>query len=150
MNPGMQQMNPGMQQMNQGNGMNNNIMMTMMGQMMDQMMNIMSNMVKENNNKETPSFNEDIINLQFQSSKKKEEENFTINIVCHPKEKWKDVFQRYCFKTNEKKEYLLFICNAKRLQDDQTVGSTDLFNSPKILVIDIRDLEGSKYIYYNF
>ena len=83
--------------------------------------------------------------MLFKRNKKKKEEEFQITIVCKKNEKWKNVFQRYCTKTNEKRENLLFIFDAKNLEDNETVASTvNIINMSKIRVIDVENLDGGK------
>ena len=90
-----------------------------------------------------------LITIIFQRNKKNENENvdFRIKIICKYDELVKDILDRYCFKTNEKKDDLLFLYNSANLQKKNliTVQSAGLINMSIILVIGTKQLIGGKF-----
>ena len=76
------------------------------------------------------------------TSKKVEKKNFKITVICKGDELVNDVIQRYCFKTNEKKEDLLFLFNSKQLDIKKTVDQSKLLKGSLILVVDVKPMVG--------
>ena len=76
------------------------------------------------------------------TSKKVEKKNFKITVICKGDELVNDVIQRYCFKTNEKKEDLLFLYDSKQLDIKNTVEQTKLLAGSLILVVDVKPMVG--------
>ena len=58
----------------------------------------------------------------------------------------KEVLNRYCFKTNEKKDKLVFLFNGRQLIEGKTVGNSGIINMSQIMVIDASGLVGGKYL----
>ena len=59
----------------------------------------------------------------------------------------KTVLDRYCFKTNENKEDLLFLFNSLKVKEDVTVHNLGLVNKSIILVIDHKPMKGGKFYF---
>ena len=135
-----------MQMMN--NAFNNEIIKMMM--MNTNINNFQPNNNPNNNTSPSPSagYNDsteedDKISLLFKrTSKKVEKKNFQITIVCNRNELVSDVIQRYCFKTNEKKEDLLFLYDSKQLDIKKTVEQSNLLKGSLILVVDVKPMVG--------
>ena len=60
------------------------------------------------------------------------------------KELVKDVLDRYCFKTNEKKDKLVFLFNHRQLIEDKTIRNSGIIDMSQIMVIDASGLRGGK------
>ena len=60
------------------------------------------------------------------------------------KELVKDVLDRYCFKTNEKKDKLVFLFNHGQLIEDKTIRNSGIIDMSQIMVIDASGLRGGK------
>ena len=160
----MDKNNKNMMVMN-GMGMNTMInMMNNMNQLQKMMMEMMknennnynnninfNNSVNQNNNnyENNNDLNDEKLTIIFQRNKKNENENvdFRIKIICKYDELVKDILDRYCFKTNEKKDDLLFLYNSANLQKKNliTVQSAGLINMSIILVIGTKQLIGGKF-----
>ena len=153
--------------MNNNMGMNNNMMMqAMMNNIMNnQLLTIMANMINNKNNFQNPQTNNNNFNNNNSSTnneednnlssdngqvslifkrtdKRTKEESFKITIVCNKKDLIKDVIKNYCFKTNEKKENLLFLINSKQLDGNKTVEEEHLLSGTIILVVDTKPMKG--------
>ena len=89
--------------------------------------------------------NSDELELVFRKNKDKDNTEFTIKIICKYDELVKDVIDRYCFKTNEKKRDLLFFFNSEKLKENITVRNATLINMSVIFVINARGIEGGKF-----
>ena len=142
--------------MNNGMGMNNMMMnnLLMNHYMLNQMVNMMSNVVakkekieeaeyknkKSNEENEDPS-EDDQISLVFKRTKDNKI-NFKITIICKKNEKVKDIINRYCFKTQENKDNLLFFFNGRQLGKERTVEMEGLLNNSIIFVINVKDAYG--------
>jgi hypothetical protein len=147
------------------NNMMNNMMMNRMMNMFNNMNMMVNNMMNNNNNFQNPQENSNInnsynpnkkeepslptedemISLLFKrNDKKTKKENFRITIICKKTDLISEVIKRYCFKTNEKKENLLFLSNAKELDEKLTVEQSLLSSSSIILVIDTIKMRGGK------
>ena len=162
MNNGMINNNGMMMNNNNNMMMNNNALMQMQimnnafnNEILKMMMNMNINNFQPNNNPNnntspSPSAGnndsteeDDKINLVFKrTSKKVEKKNFRITIQCKGNELVSDVIQRYCFKTNEKKEDLLFLFNSKQLDTKKTVEQSALLKGSLILVVDVKPMVG--------
>ena len=97
------------------------------------------------NNNEENNLDDEQLSLLFQRSKKNDKVDFKIKIICKYNELVKDVLDRYCFKTNEKKEDLLFLFNSVNLKENITVKKAGMINMSKVLVIDHKIMEGGKF-----
>ena len=166
----MDKNNKNMMMMN-GMGMNTMInTMNNMNQLQQMMMEMMknennnnnynnninfNNSVNQNNNNDENNndLNDEKLTIIFQRNKKNENENvdFRIKIICKYDELVKDILDRYCFKTNEKKDDLLFLYNSANLQKKNliTVQSAGLINMSIILVIGTKQLIGGKFNLFN-
>ena len=165
MNQNMNMMNQNnMNMMMNQNSMNNTSMMNMMiamrnieqfnMMMMNNFNNVnnnnnfnINNIVNQNysNNEFDNNLDDEQLNIYFQRNKKNDNIEFKIRIICKYDELVKDVIDRYCFKTNEKKEELLFLFNSKKMKENETVQNARLMNMSRILVIDTKQLIGGKF-----
>ena len=173
MNPMMMnpQMNPMM--MNpQMNPMMNGMMMNMMANIygVAQMQNIMMNNIQKmqqdyinqqnqaiqtnsnnngtnnfntpNNNNTTP--NNNIITLIFVRTDKDKKEDFKITLLCSKSDTINQMIDKYCEKTFEEKENLLFLCNSENLGQypNRTIDNAALLNNSMIMVVNKKDMYG--------
>jgi len=101
------------------------------------------------NNNEENNLDDDQLTIDFQRNKKNDVVDFKIKIICKFNDLIKDVLNRYCFKTNEIKENLLFLYNSVNLNDKKfeniTVQNAGIINMSRILVIDPRQMDGGKF-----
>ena len=164
MNPmmGNQQMNPMM------NGMMMNMMANIYG--VAQMQNIMMNNIQKmqqdyinqqnqaiqnnNNNNGTNNFNtpnnnnttpnNNIITLIFVRTDKEKNEDFKITLLFSKSDTINQMIDKYCEKTFEKKENLLFLCNSANLGQypNRTIDNYGLLNNSMIMVVNKRDMYG--------
>ena len=164
MNPmmGNQQMNPMM------NGMMMNMMANIYG--VAQMQNIMMNNIQKmqqdyinqqnqaiqtnsnnngtnnfntpNNNNTTP--NNNIITLILVRNDKEKKEDFKITLLCSKGDTINQMIDKYCEKTFEIKENLLFLCNSENLGQypNRTIDNAGLLNNSMIMVVNKRDMYG--------
>ena len=164
MNPmmGNQQMNPMM------NGMMMNMMANIYG--VAQMQNIMMNNIQKmqqdyinqqnqaiqtnsnnngtnnfntpNNNNTTP--NNNIITLILVRTDKEKKEDFKITLLCSKSDTINQMIDKYCEKTFEKKENLLFLCNSANLGQypNRTIDNAGLLNNSMIMVVNKKDMYG--------
>ena len=173
MNPmmGNQQMNPMM--MNpQMNPMMNGMMMNMMAniygvaQMQNMVMNNLQKMQQDyinqqnqaiqtnNNNNGTNNFNtpdnnnttpnNNIITLIFVRTDKEKNEDFKITLLFSKSDTINQMIDKYCEKTFEKKENLLFLCNSANLGQypNRTIDNAALLNNSMIMVVNKKDMYG--------
>ena len=70
--------------------------------------------------------------------------NFQITIICKKNELLGHVIKRYCFKTNEKEDDLVFLNNSKQLDKKKTVEQFGLLDGMTILVVDVGPMKGGK------
>ena len=173
MNPmmGNPQMNPMM--MNpQMNPMMNGMMMNMMANIygIAQMQNIVMNNLQKmqqdyinqqnqaiqtnNNNNGTNNFNtpnnnnttpnNNIITLIFVRTDKEKNEDFKITLLFSKSDTINQMIDKYCEKTFEKKENLLFLCNSANLGQypNRTIDNAGLLNNSMIMVVNKRDMYG--------
>ena len=164
MNPmmGNQQMNPMM------NGMMMNMMANIYG--VAQMQNIMMNNIQKmqqdyinqqnqaiqtnNNNNGTNNFNtpnnnnttpnNNIITLIFVRTDKEKNEDFKITLLFSKSDTINQMIDKYCEKTFEKKENLLFLCNSANLGQypNRTIDNAGLLNNSMIMVVNKKDMYG--------
>jgi len=164
MNPmmGNQQMNPMM------NGMMMNMMANIYG--VAQMQNIMMNNIQKmqqdyinqqnqaiqtnNNNNGTNNFNtpdnnnttpnNNIITLIFVRTDKEKNEDFKITLLFSKSDTINQMIDKYCEKTFEKKENLLFLCNSANLGQypNRTIDNAALLNNSMIMVVNKKDMYG--------
>ena len=173
MNPmmGNPQMNPMM--MNpQMNPMMNGMMMNMMANIygIAQMQNIVMNNLQKmqqdyinqqnqaiqtnSNNNGTNNFNtpdnnnttpnNNIITLIFVRTDKEKNEDFKITLLCSKSDTINQMIDKYCEKTFEKKENLLFLCNSANLGQypNRTIDNAALLNNSMIMVVNKKDMYG--------
>ena len=100
---------------------------------------------QNDNNNEDNNLDPDQLSIIFQRNKKDDKVDFKIKIICKYNELVRDVLNRYCFKTNEKKKNLLFLYNSVNLKEDITVQNAGMLNMSKVLVIDHKIMEGGKF-----
>jgi len=58
-----------------------------------------------------------------------------------------DVINRYCFKTNEDKDDLLFLYNSKKLNESLTVHNAGLNNTSIVYVVNFKNTFIGKYLF---
>ena len=136
--------------------MNMLLMNNMMNQMivkMNEKLNAMNNNNNNNNNYQNPDinpndngqFDDDKLTIIFERKIKKDDKKnipFKITIMCLKNELLSEVVNRYCNKTLEKKENLLFLFNNKQLKLNRTLMEENLLNGSIIYVIDSSGMKG--------
>ena len=98
--------------------------------------------MNSNNNMNSNNMNNDELAIVFKRNNDKDKTQFTIKIICKYDELVKDVFDRYCFKTNEKKKDLLFFFNSLQLKENLTVRESGLTNTSIVFVINASGIRG--------
>ena len=98
-----------------------------------------------NNNQNNDNLTDDKLTIVFKRNKKDDKVDFIIKIICTDNELVKDVLDRYCFKTNEKKEDLLFLFNSLKVKENVSVHNLGLVNMSIILVIDHKPMKGGNF-----
>ena len=144
------------------NGMNANMMemmMNNMNQLQKMMMNMMNNannnnkninfnnLVNQNNNNNEVNndLNDEQLTIVFQRNKRSDKIDFIIKIVCKYDDLVNDVLNRYCLKTCERRDDLLFLYNSVNLKQNITVQNAGIINMSRILVIDTKQLIGGNF-----
>ena len=163
MNPMM--MNPQMNPMMNGMMMNmmaniygvaqmQNIMMYNIQKMQQDYINQQNQAIQTNNNNNgTNSFNtpnnnttpnNNIITLIFVRTDKDKKEDFKITLLCTKSDTINQMIDKYCEKTFEKKENLLFLCNSANLGQypNRTIDNAGLLNNSMIMVVNKKDMYG--------
>ena len=129
--------------MNQNNMNNNMINQNNINNMMNNnnIMNVGNNLEMNNwnNNQESQNFQEidEFLNLHFKKGR-----NSDLVIFCKNNELLSEVVKRYCHKSLQKREDLLFLFNCNILREDRTVQELNLLNDSKILVLDNKPMYG--------
>ena len=85
------------------------------------------------------------MSLIFQRNKADSNKNFKITIYCKDNEKLFDITERYLHKVLEKRENILFLYNAKTLDNNdlkKTPRDLKLIKNSTIFAVDIELLEG--------
>ena len=97
-----------------------------------------------NNNQESQNLQEEdeFLRLIFKRIFEQEEKNFNLTVLCKENELLSEVLKRYCHKTIQKKEDLIFLYNSQKLREDKTVQELGLFNGSSILVITYENMIG--------
>jgi len=155
--------NNNMMNMMNNNNMNNLMMMNMLMNANQMMANICQQLNQNNNNNNinnnitnntnnntnfAPITNVDNtekekISLLFQrQNRKNKQNNFKITILCLEDELLSEVVKRYCHKTQESQEKLLFLFNSKQLELNKTVREATLIEGSIILVVDVGPMQG--------
>jgi hypothetical protein len=95
-----------------------------------------------NNNNTTP--NNNIITLILVRTDKDKKEDFKITLLCTKSDTINQMIDKYCEKTFEKKENLLFLCNSANLGQypNRTIDNYGLLNNSMIMVVNKRDMYG--------
>ena len=95
-----------------------------------------------NNNNTTP--NNNIITLILVRNDKEKKEDFKITLLCSKSDTINQMIDKYCEKTFEKKENLLFLCNSANLGQypNRTIDNYGLLNNSMIMVVNKKDMYG--------
>ena len=104
-----------------------------------------SNQSNDNNNNinnENYPDSDEKLTIIFMTNKKNGDLDFIIKIICKEDELVKDIIDRYCFKTDQKKEDLLFLYNSKKLDENQTILEAKLNSTSIIMVVNIKNIYG--------
>ena len=83
-----------------------------------------------------------MVTIIFKRNKKNGDVDFIIKIICKEDELVKDIIDRYCFKTDQKKEDLLFLYDSKKLDENQTILEARLNSGSIIYVVNFGDTYG--------
>jgi len=105
------------------------------------------NQTNDNNNDEDNCDLDDKLTIIFKTNKKDGSLDFVIKIVCKEDELVEDIINRYCFKTNQKKENLLFLYNSKKLVENQTILEAKLNSGSIIFVVIFGNTYGAKSLF---
>ena len=155
--------NNNMMNMMNNNNINNFMMMNMIMNANQMMANIYQKLNQNNNNnndinninnnantntnskviENIDNIEKDKISIFFhRQNRKNKQNNFKITILCLEDELISEVVKRYCHKTQENQNQLLFLFNSKKLELNKTVREATLAEGSIILVVDVGPMTG--------
>ena len=125
--------------------MNNNACMMDMAQIsQNQIINNDMNMNNISNNSQNANYNQNdinVINIIFRNTELKT--NNAIKIKCNQNEKVSEIIRKYRERTGDREPKEKFIFNAKELNDQLTVGQSQLYDGSIIFVVLLKGVKGA-------